>query len=1392
MYRPSMRLIDLFAHWRDEHLYELEAAISHLPAVEYLEVNELRRRRIATLSFQIDDQGRPQGLRRELDLAAVLRRYTGFKGQSTVQVAPLLNALRLERERRLRYLVHSAQASLLRLLDSVEMDRLYALPELATGPDSLVIEWLNDAGGQRGAGTLMEYPLTTLARVLSGNAAQRLLGLIVATLGWESEYPRETILGVQDLALLVLVLPRVLDPDGDFHSFDFYSETVTGLAIADLLDAMQHHIMLSLPNGPADAFGVVRFLLAAHCPAPLGVLGLPADMAWLSGGTFVLLSQGVNLAEAIAPGISECLSFDEALRLPGRLSETRPDPGLSTALAAAMVPGLMHWRQANQRIRLLPALPSLANAQHNFLQRLESLEKATSALERPMPMRIDMALRELEQRGIWPNMRFVEAADRERQSLFANAGVPALEAIITGEASGTAPVRVPALVRGHDGKLHERWCNAIDMPDMGARFEQAFADWKRDIGHAVGVMTRALIDDLPLKDRQRLEHHAVMVCQLARRTTPDAAPQSAPYGFVLYVATTEGVWYYTLLPWAGWCRVHASREAALPLPGAQWQLQPEQTLPFDWQAFSQGGAPQPGATFNGWLAPVASIKANSEPVYPAFRNATYIARQCASETEQYLGTLHTTALGTLTHADKDDQQAVEALKALVPFWSSIDTVKQGYEEGSSWMIALGLLGVACDLVTFGALGRVSALTLRFITLSLRQGTRKAAQGLIPRLRKAAQDALDSLIPVGIDPEAPAPLADNGLIASLRLTHRAVLQKAARRLRTLSDAPGMIGRPGPTRQDYLGRRVRHSEDDTPILVTAGHPQLHTSWGPRCVDAHSTYPYGPVLDVVDDTGRLGRLPLALPVTTIDALRYVPDPAPSLPKQWIHWGNETWLKCSGRFYRVQAATPGHAPLLVQARPPFERPSLKRSCRTPRQLPSLVCRASGERATEHFTELNADSVVSEGVVAWFDQRKIIPGPAGRFVDSGTLQEVRGGQVHVVRPVEWADYYSDIAAHIVTGNSVFIRLDIPEGIAAGVTDRRVLSAVRVKHIHSGQLHVVTCVDDGIYYHGIVPEGPGPLALRKLPAGNSPDPRALTEADELKVVYDGCWDANVHIRNRGLGTTEDHLEQVGQSIIRDGHRIDLSLLQRFALNTTPAQAAFFARYQRQSFTVQARRFAVGDYTYPLTEQTPEDVRAMIAKHLNRLTEPATLFDAHRVLDPAAIANAPPKGKNIAFLVLEHGENRPPSVYYSGSGGSRRQSQLALGKRLMGERRDPALPWQADDGTRYISCQGEGGKPGEEVLLHLPDLSKPGQLTKGDYNTRQLDSERNILAHLERTAENLSDVTQATLFTRFPTCGSCTTLISLYRERFPADRFRVYEGPLPVREGGEPAALPEQP
>ncbi|MBF7142062.1 MULTISPECIES: deaminase domain-containing protein [Pseudomonas] len=1389
MHRPPMRLIDLFAHWRDEPLYELETAISHLPAVERLEAHELRKRRIVTVSFYLDKQGRPKVRRREAELGVLLKRYTGYTGERAVQVTLLLEALRLERERRLRYLLHSAHYGLLSLLDDVEIQKLRALPQLAGGPHPLVSTLLNEAGGQQGAGTLMDYPLTGLLRVLCNDTAQTLLRLFGQTLGWDNEPPRAMACTVHDLALLTLVLPWALDPQGDIHGFDFYSHAMTGLRVSDLFEAMQYHLMPSLAGCTAETFGLIRFLLGSHAPAQLGVLGLPAELAWLTSGSFVLLSQGVALAESITPGAATYLSFADALQLPARLSEVSPDEASANALADALVLGLEHWRRANQRIYRLPALASLASARRHFLMRVASLERATLALEQPMPRRIAMALETLRQSGIDPEMRFVNARDRERQSLFAQAGVSALEAIITGEAAGPAPARVPALVRGHNGQLYEPWCNAVDLPDIGMRFEQAFLSWKTNISNGIEVMVRALTDDLPLHDRLRLERHEVTLYQLAKRPAPDGPPEVAALGMVLQIETNEGIWHYTILPWAGWCQVHRGLHLSYPTLDRNWHLHAEQTLPFDWQAFSRGGVPSPRATFDGWLVPVAKLPAYTSSL-PVFRNATAIAKQCALQTQTYLGTFYKQAQGTLT---LEAQQGIpEAVKALVPFWSSVETIREGHEEKSSWLVLLGVLGLLADVVTLGTLGRLSALTLRFLSLSLRRGTRSAARALLPRLRSAAREALDDSLANGAGHDAMTPVADVALIAAVRLNHREALRRAARQLGPLSDAASVGSRADQAPWAYPDRSVQRFEDGRTVLAMTGRLQTSNAREIRHVDAYTGHPYGPSLDTVDGRGRLGRLPLALPVITRDGLRYLPDPAPALPKRWIRWGDDTWLECSGRYYRLQEATPTGAATFVQARPPFERPLLKGRCRVARQLPALVCRPSGERTTEPFTELKAGDVVSNGSVEWFDQRKVIPTSTGRFVDSRALQEVRGGKAHVVKPLAWADYYSDISAEIIAGNDIFLRIQVRDGIAGEVADRRLLSAVKVKHIESDRFHLVTCVDDGVYYHGTIPTEAGPVPLRKLPEGNSPHPEALTEADELKLLYTGSWDANIHIRNRGLDIAQDHLEQVEQSIAQGGHRIDLSLLQRYALNTTAAEAAFFNRCQRQSFTLQARRFATSDYTHPLNDQTPEAVRAMVATHLNRLTEPATPFDAQRVLDPGAMADAPPKGKNIAFVVVEYGEGQPHTVYYSGSGGSRRKSELALGKRLVGQGTDPALPWRAEDGTRYISCQGAGGKPGEESLLHLPDLSKPGQLTSGNYNTRQLDSERNILAHLERTEVNLSDVTQATLFTRFPTCESCTTLISRYRQRFPVDRFRVYEGPLPASDTTGPVRLPEQP
>jgi hypothetical protein len=1371
-----MRLIDLFAHWRDQHLYDLQNVIKHLAGQRQLSADDIQARKIGHVSFHIDEQGRPVATRHETPLGDLIKRYIGPTGAGPVAVAPLLRTLRLERERRLRHLLQTARVSLARLMDPVEVNTLRELPALSPEPSAMVVNLLREASLPQAPRALKEYPATTLARSLAHPASQALLREVNAALGWYPDAPDRAALSVPDLAMLTLVLPLALDPDGDVHGFDFYAPALAGVSINSLLAAQQAHLMQRLTGCPDSAFGLIRYLLSHNAPTELAVLGLPDELAWATSMTWVLLSHGVTLNDAIIPG-DQTLSFNEALELAAELAERDPGSRMSHALAAALAPALDRWRHATQAIANLPAPLTPAGAARAFLKHLDTMDRATSALQRAMPDRLQMAREELKKRGISPNMRFVHASDRAYQSLRSRTVITAFQAVASGLAAGESPPLVPALIVGHDTRLHEPWGNFRNIPDISARFEREFLRWTDDSAYAVGVLTERLLGDLPIDDRLRLEEHPSILCKLGTRApSGDGEPALAHYGFVIYVDTAQGGFMYELVPSAAWCRIQADPQR--DLMGTSRQL--EKTFPFDWQAFASGSLPDPKAQFNGWLEPVAPIQAASAAHYRVFANARLMGSQCERQVAATLATLYPQARGTVP--GETANPIPEELKALVPLWSSIEAIKQGVEEGRAWLVAFGVLGVGLELISLGALGRLSVLSVRFVTLALRSGARKATQLLAPRLRSAARDALDALIPIGADPQAPAPIADLGLILSIRSAHRALLARAARRLHTLSDAQRTTSFLPLGRLEQSAVRLKRLEDDTQVLVSKG---AHGPSTLRLIDNQTTLPYGPVLDTIDDTGRLGRLPLELPVHVREGARYVPDPAPSLPKRWVRWGEQTWLECSGRYYRLRGGMATRPAALEQAPSPFGRPPLERpGCRVRRTLLPLVCGLGSERITAGFKDLIPDTQVPSGAVDWFDQRKILPDAEGRFVDGRRLVQTRPGKDQIIEVLNWDRYRDTLSVQRIAGNDIFQRIEVRDGLIEGVNDRRLLSAVQVRAVDTGELHLVTCVDEAVFYHGVVPPGADRVTLNKLPEGDSPRGDSMTQDEELKFLFNGCWDANFHIRRLGMEAVDSQLAIIEKSLAQNV-TVSQLMSERFRLPTTPAQAALFAKYPRRSFVQQTRDFIASDYTRPLTLETPVAVREAIATHLNRLTEVNPPFDAMRVLDPVAIANAPPKHKNIAFLTLKYSDGRSPEVYYSVSGAMRRRTELALGKRATRESLERVSI--AADGTRYINCRGDGIDESADALLHLPDLSQPSNLNSGDINDRRLDSERNILAGIRKANVDTTAVAEAALFTRFPTCDSCTALIAQFHEHLPASRFRVDEGPLPAKAAGGPPA-----
>lgn len=1374
---PRLRLITLFSHWRDQPLLELEAAIHHLANRNQLSAEQVRQEQVVVTTFELDEQGRPHALRRDMALSRLLRRYLGVQPQGSgfMNVAPLLRALRLERERRLRQQLHSARESVGQLLQPAELRRLKALAMLES-PAGAVARLLRQASARADL-DIDSYPATVLARALAKPATQAVLDELHACLGWAAP-TRGPRVQLQDLALLTLLLPWALDPDGDVRGFDFYASAYSGAALSELLAAMGRHLMPRLPGCPPRCFGLVRYLLADGTPPVLNLLGLPPDLAWASSFTWISLCQGANLAETLTPGGSGFLSVSEALALPAQISGQSPAAATSQALAAALASPLDHWNTAWQRITRLPSRQSPLRALNRYLSHFDALERARSALSRPMPDKKAMVLAELEARQIAPDMRFVAPDRRVYQSLLAHAGASAQAAFASGLAAWPDPVLVPALIRGHDGHLHEPACNAVNIPNLATGFEQAFDEWKRDIAVATNTLAQRLLGDLPLSDQLRLDEHRITLCQLAQPTLSGGIV-IAPYGFVIHVDTPLGIWYYELIPSAGWCRLHADVQVPLPTAGDREEASP---LPFDAGAFTSGSLPDPGEHCLGWLVPVASIAPSRNSSLRLFRSNRLIAHHCAKTIAAHLETLRLGARGS--EQEEASSGLPTELKTLVPFWSAAETIHQGLDEKRSWLVVLGLFSAAADALTLGAYGRLSALGVRFVTLALCQGRHGAAlRVLTPRLQSAGRDAFDTLLFNAIGDE-PAN-AGLSLMVPLRRAHGATLRRLAPQLAGLSPAARAVPDAGlrPFSQSTL--YLKRLANGIPVTTVAEGIEAGRLIAPRLVDNQTLLTYGPVLDVVDNSGRLGRLPLELPVITVGASHYIPDPAPTLPKRWIAWGEETWLECSGRHYRLHTGRDSQPVRFVQAEPPYAHPDLEPPrCRVRRVLPPLVCTAPRERRTQGYTELSAEHEIAEGPVGWFDQRKIIPDGDGRFVDQRRLLQAGAGPDRVVEPLGWARYQAKVRVRILAGNALFKRIEVLDGLIGEVADRRFLSAVELQ-AQDGQRHLVTCADDGIYYHGVIAADGDSIVLDKLPEQSAPDEEPMSLEQEVKYLFNGCWDANWHIRQRGSAVVEQQLRQIEATMTAGGIQIDQLMTRRFRLQTTPAQAALFAKYPRRGFVQQTRQFVASDYTYPLSAESPLAVRERIAIHLNRLADTPGALDAETVLKHSAVDNLPPKGKNIAFLSVSYRDGRPEEVYYSASGAAWQRRDLPLARRLRERMTTTAhgdRTWIAEDGTRYINCRGEGGQPGEETLLHLPDLSQPGNLNSGDINDRRLDSERNIFAYLERKPVSVEDVAQATLFTRFPTCDSCTSLIGRYRDQFPEGRFHVYEGPRPASTG----------
>ncbi|MFJ7792954.1 hypothetical protein [Pseudomonas sp. NPDC096950] len=200
--------------------------------------------------------------------------------------------------------------------------------------------------------------------------------------------------------LLIAALLLDLDPEADsanttFAGFDIYASSYLQHTPSQVRDLLEKHLTRQLKLSPLIAPLVAEIILAGMAPEYL-VRELPPELRLGTPG-WVVLSQAVNLVEALIPGVSRTMTYQHLIGFSPvagftpQLESLHAMNGVDPVLTWALMNGVISRDENGQ---LPPKV--LDHGIETYNNYVDTLAGALNAINAPVPRRRALALKELK------------------------------------------------------------------------------------------------------------------------------------------------------------------------------------------------------------------------------------------------------------------------------------------------------------------------------------------------------------------------------------------------------------------------------------------------------------------------------------------------------------------------------------------------------------------------------------------------------------------------------------------------------------------------------------------------------------------------------------------------------------------------------------------------------------------------------------------------------------------------------------------------------------------------------------------------------------------------------------------------------------------------------------
>ncbi len=946
-----------------------------------------------------------------------------------------------------------------------EQEAKYKKPLLSQLTETLSAQALEKA---------QDTPAAVLELILKSPKADELVQQMLKALGGNEFALDDVIVPAVKTRLLIKALTLSLDPlqgrkPGHIAGFHLASSQNWNQGYPAINSAFQQHLVGSRQLSAAQA-PVAAYILRPQFPADFAVRDIPADLTYQGTAVAVNFQHGVRLAEAIEPGSSRRMGFQELVDLPGRMSAQASTDGQWALIASTRIPATLDWAVAQGVLAQKDdySQEEINQAVAAFDAHLDTVVEATQQLGADVPMRKNYFDR-------------MEKGTSRTEVLSLISPLFALYRHLNGEKIKPAEVSYQ-----------------YPVYDEGT-FKTAFDKYLTATKSAYGELVRSHLSHLATSDRKAIEQGEVTV--FALRTRPDSdnetdedkkAATTRP-AFILKAVHEGQATYYEMNPVKGIARRREDLKPILEsydpadksygsdfisvehsnegVPSEELVVRNTRTgsmveFKEQWIAYKKGKGPKPKSFSIVVPQQLAHFAAASSPQSKSAVPQTLTSERSAAIAKTVTDDLFYVDEDSLkkwaesdpdreSASQKNDETFWERVKGtaqlVVPFWGGIENlVKGNTKQGILDLVSDGLLTFA------GPAGKFAAGSVRLVSSAGKIGVRALLPKFASLVKKFAVSVGRNLNP--LDPVMPALNLNGGKLLRLRGVDMNTIQAGIAKFRQSSS----FKLPGRGRYDVI-------------------PQIPLTSKPLADGRTLRVPEG----ISRDQARVvQRHKYTDVVVADDVYRYNPEKPESLTK---------------------LGGPDHIG-------PFEGFA-------------MTCGGGGKRVKRGLDDLCYTKAIEPGGTPVFqdaqalEHRRLIPGAGPSNGPRTVIHEHRRYRVNEagnqellpmasVEPVTYKSHttgtlanepdfgFDDFGAlRAINQETVVIKMDAISDLS---NDQRVVRGVKVND--NGRQYVVVEADTGVHYYAEL-NGTGQLDFHRMTRSDPLDVQFIKLYDQYKDIY---------------------------------------------------------------------------------------------------------------------------------------------------------------------------------------------------------------------------------------------------------------------------------------------------